>query len=89
MDHLAIRIYGRVQGVFFRASTRDKAQSLGISGYVENRRDGSVYIEAHGNEEALKTLVEWCHSGPPRARVDSVEQEKTAPQKFQGFTIRR
>jgi len=89
MKHLNIRVHGRVQGVFFRASARDKAQSLGISGYVENRRDGSVFIEAEGPEAALDALVDWCHQGPPRARVDSVEQEKADIQKMKGFTIRR
>lgn len=89
MKHLNIRVHGSVQGVFFRASARDKAQSLGISGYVENRRDGSVYIEAEGSETALNALVDWCHQGPPRARVDSVEQEKGDIQEMKGFTIRR
>ncbi len=89
MKHLNIRVTGRVQGVFFRASTREKAQSLGISGYVENRRDGSVFISAEGQEEALQKLVEWCHEGPPRASVTKVELEEDKITRSNGFTIRR
>lgn len=89
MKHLNIRIRGMVQGVFFRASTRDRAQSLGLSGYVENRRDGSVYISAEGEEDALEKLVKWCHEGPPRARVDEVEIEEDKLVRSKGFTIRR
>ncbi len=89
MKHYDIRVKGRVQGVFFRASTRDRAQSLGISGYVENRRDGSVFIEAEGSEDQLKQLLEWCHSGPPQANVGSVEIEEGKVRKFSGFVIRR
>lgn len=89
MKHIEIRIRGNVQGVFFRASTRDKAQSLGLKGYVENRRDGSVFIEAEGPEVGLDELISWCHQGPPHADVKSVDVEEGALVDLKGFTIRR
>lgn len=65
---------GRVQGVFFRQSTRDIAVELGLAGWVRNMDDGSVEIEAIGSKEALEKLIVWCQSGgPPSARVDNVD----------------
>jgi len=89
MKHLNIRVTGRVQGVFFRASARDMAQSLGISGFVENRRDGSVFLSAEGEEQALQKLLDWCHEGPPRASVSGVETKEGKVTRMKGFTIRR
>ena len=71
--HIAIRVYGKVHGVFFRASTKEKAQELGITGFVQNEEDGTVYIEAEGNASALKQLEQWTHQGPRRAQVEKVE----------------
>ena len=71
---LHLRIVGRVQGVFYRASARDKALSLGLRGWVRNRRDGSVELYADGEEPALSRLRSWCGEGPPSARVDVVEE---------------
>ncbi|MCA9673306.1 MAG: acylphosphatase [Myxococcales bacterium] len=71
---LHLRISGRVQGVFYRASARDKALSLGLRGWVRNRRDGSVELVAAGDDEALARLAAWCERGPPSARVDIVER---------------
>lgn len=67
------RVSGRVQGVFYRASTRRKAVELGISGRVRNLPDGSVEVLACGDAAALDTLREWLQVGPEMARVDSVE----------------
>jgi acylphosphatase len=72
MKRIAIQVKGKVQGVFYRASTVTKAQQLGVMGFVRNEPDGSVYIEAEGDEEKLNELVAWCKVGPPRARVDEV-----------------
>jgi acylphosphatase len=69
----SIRVSGKVQGVFFRASTKETADKLGVKGFVRNEPDGNVYIEAEAEEETLKQFVEWCHLGPPRARVTMVE----------------
>lgn len=69
--HLFVR--GRVQGVFFRASTQREAKRLGISGWVKNRPDGGVEILAEGEEEGLKELIAWANRGPSAARVERVD----------------
>jgi acylphosphatase len=76
IKHIAIRVHGKVHGVFFRASTQEKAEALGLKGFVQNENDGTVYLEAEGNPEALKKLEAWVHIGPSRARVDKVEVEE-------------
>ncbi|MEA3010802.1 MAG: acylphosphatase [Sphingomonadales bacterium] len=68
-----VRIHGRVQGVFFRNWTRDKALGLGLGGWVRNRLDGSVELVAHGDDEAVEALIAACRTGPPAARVERVE----------------
>ncbi|MHB8680380.1 MAG: acylphosphatase [Rudaea sp.] len=68
-------VRGRVQGVFFRASTRNEAQRLGLTGYVKNLPDGSVEILACGNATAIDELERWLHIGPPAARVDTVTRK--------------
>ncbi len=85
------KVYGRVQGVYFRAYTQQQAQHLGLKGFVRNEPDGSVCIEAQGNPEALQKLYEWSHEGSPLAEVKKVQLlEKTTTLKpFQGFTIER
>ena len=67
-------IKGRVQGVWFRDSTRREAVRLGVSGWVKNRTDGHVEVLAEGSEENVKNLVAWCHQGPTHARVSGVEE---------------
>ena len=71
--HISIRVTGKVQGVFFRASTRDVAIQFGLKGFVSNEADGSVYVEAEGNENVLKEFTEWCKKGPRLAHVDRLE----------------
>lgn len=71
-EHLNIRVYGQVQGVFFRQSSIDKAKQLGITGFARNEPDGTVYIEAEGSEEALEQFQNWCREGSSSARVDDV-----------------
>ena len=85
--HFAIKVGGVVQGVFFRASTKKKADELGIKGFVRNEPDGSVYIEAEGEEQALQAFIEWCQDGPPRAKVKECEVNEGKLQDFSGFTI--
>jgi acylphosphatase len=72
-------VRGRVQGVWFRASTAERATALGIRGRAENQADGSVLVHAAGDAAALDALVEWLHRGPPMARVDAVEVEAIEP----------
>ena len=71
-----IHIFGHVQGVFFRATARVQAEMLGLTGKVRNNPDGSVEIFAEGSQNALVCFMEWCHYGPPAARVDRVIVEE-------------
>jgi acylphosphatase len=68
-----IFVSGRVQGVFFRQKTRQQAESLGVRGFVRNLPDGRVEAVFEGEEEAVKSLVEYCYHGPSYARVTNVE----------------
>lgn len=70
-------VHGRVQGVFFRASTRQRARELGLTGWVKNLPDGRVEALAHGPPEALDTFQEWLWQGPSAARVTQVETTPT------------
>ena len=85
MDFL---IKGHVQGVFFRRRSKDKADELGLTGFVENRPDGSVFIHAEGSDTSLKELEEWCHHGPPNAKVESVKMEKAEELGISSFEMR-
>jgi len=87
MKHLNIRVYGRVQGVFFRSHTYDEAERLGLVGFVRNEADGSVYIEAEGEQEVLDQFVLWCQQGPTIAHVDNVEMSEGGLVNFQSFDI--
>ena len=66
-------VTGRVQGVFFRDSCRERARSEGLGGWVRNRGDGAVEAEFEGPAAAIDRVVEWCRTGPARARVDAIE----------------
>jgi acylphosphatase len=72
-------VRGRVQGVWFRASTAERAAELGLRGRAENLPDGSVLVHAAGACAALERLIEWLHQGPPMARVEKVEVEAIDP----------
>jgi acylphosphatase len=72
VKHLNIKVSGKVQGVFFRVYTQKKAEELGLTGFVQNEPDGSVYIEAEGEEILLNELTKWCYSGSPDSEVSSV-----------------
>ena len=83
-------ISGRVQGVFFRDSAQQTAQSSGVTGFVKNLRDSRVELIAEGEDEAIKKLVQWCHSGPPAASVESVEMRyEPYSGEFPVFEVRR
>lgn len=91
MEHkrLHLRITGIVQGVFYRASARDEARRLGLSGWVRNCADGSVEAVAEGPEQALEQLAGWCREGPPAARVERVDSSwDRASGEFRGFSVR-
>lgn len=84
-----IRVSGKVQGVFFRASAKKKADEIGIHGIVKNEQDGSVYIEAEGPQHLLEEFITWCHKGPVAARVSQVEVEETEARSYRSFEIIR
>lgn len=73
MENRAWRVYGRVQGVFFRASARQEALRLGLDGYARNLPDGSVEVAARGDSAALDALADWLRDGPAHARVSTLE----------------
>jgi len=77
-----IRVYGEVQGVFFRESARQEALKLGLGGFARNEADGTVLIEAEGSDENLKKLVDWCRRGPEMAKVTKIEVEYSDELKF-------
>jgi acylphosphatase len=84
--HLVIE--GRVQGVFFRDSTRREAAVLGLKGWVKNRFDGSVEVVAEGPRDKVEQLVQWCHHGPPASRVTGVHRiDEDHTGEFESFRI--
>jgi acylphosphatase len=89
MKHFNLHISGKVQGVFFRASTKTKADELNIKGIVKNQRDGSVYVEAEGEDKTLNEFIDWCKTGPKHAAVESVKIEEGKPKQFSTFEIVR
>lgn len=88
---LLARVAGRVQGVYYRASTQEQAQALGLRGWVRNLPDGRVELRAQGSRARLEALLEWLRRGPPAARVDSVEfaWESVDPTLPASFVVRR
>jgi acylphosphatase len=82
-----IIVTGRVQGVGFRWNAAREAANLGISGYVKNLSDGSVYIEAEGTEEQLHQYVDWCRKGPGMSKVESVRVEHFPSVNYSDFKI--
>ena len=84
-----ITVSGKVQGVYYRQSARQKAQELGVTGFVKNMPDGSVLLIATGSKEQLNALVEWCRKGPPAARVTNVQVTEEEAHHYDGFTISR
>lgn len=90
MSRVHLRLEGHVQGVFFRQSTKEEADRLGVRGWVRNLDDGAVEALLEGEPEAVEALVAWCHAGPPGARVLRVEREdEQAAEMFLDFRVRR
>jgi acylphosphatase len=87
--HLSILVSGRVQGVFYRASAKTKADELGLMGFVQNLPDGKVYIEAEGSNENLDQFKAWCSEGPPRAQVERVEITEGELKNYTSFGVLR
>lgn len=84
-----IRCFGKVQGVFFRASTKSVAENLGLKGWVKNENDGTVLIHAEGDETKLEELYKWCKEGPEFASVKEVKVWDEKEEGLDFFEIRR
>lgn len=87
--HQRYYITGKVQGVWFRASTQKKALELNLCGIVKNQADGSVYVEVEGTPMVLHEFREWCKQGPEHARVDQLESQTGALKNYTSFEILR
>ena len=89
MPTIHLLIKGKVQGVFYRATAKQIANELGVTGWIKNTREGNVEATVSGNEQQLVNFEKWCKQGPVKAAVDEVivtQKEETA---FSGFTIVR
>jgi acylphosphatase len=83
-----VRIFGRVQGVFFRQWAVNQARALGISGWIRNAPDGSVEAHVAGNADAVATMIADMRTGPSQARVEDLTVEDVEPEDVQGFSVR-
>ncbi|WP_109830196.1 acylphosphatase [Reichenbachiella versicolor] len=81
-------IKGKVQGVFYRASTIAQAQKLGLNGWVRNLSNGDVEVKMYGETEKLDDLTVWCKVGPEMARVEEVNMEEIPFEKISGFEVK-
>lgn len=84
---IAVHIYGKVQNVGFRYYTRKTASVLGITGYVKNLPDGSVYAEATGEDNLLETFTQWCKQGPSWARVEQIHVTPLPNHEYNDFIV--
>lgn len=87
MKLITLKITGKVQGVFFRASTKAVADQMGIKGFVKNEKDGSVYVEAEGEPLALDMFTDWCREGPEKAKVENVEITAGELKNYRNFEV--
>jgi acylphosphatase len=90
-DRTRARVFvsGRVQGVYYRANTRDAARARDVDGWVRNLSDGRVEAVFEGSEAAVEEMIEWCHTGSPAATVRDVDVSYEEPRTESGFSIRR
>ncbi|WP_256010840.1 acylphosphatase [Desertivirga xinjiangensis] len=89
MKHLNITVFGKVQGVFFRAATKAVADQLGVRGFIKNKDDGSVYAEVEGDDFSLESFLEWCNEGPQHAKVERVEYVEGEIKNYRNFEVVR
>ena len=82
-------VSGTVQGVAYRANTREAADDRGVDGWVRNLEDGRVEAVFEGGEEDIEGMVEWCRTGSPAADVESIEHESEEPEGLEGFEVRQ
>ena len=88
MTRVRVQVRGRVQGVFFRAEARARAESLGVAGWIRNLPDGSVEAVFEGEDERVESMVGWCRRGPTGAEVEAVDVEREEPVGEAGFRVR-
>jgi acylphosphatase len=84
-----VHVSGTVQGVYFRASTREKAREVGVDGWVRNLDDGRVEAVFEGDEWSVQEVLDWCHTGSTAAAVEDVDAEFEEPRGIDGFEVRR
>lgn len=84
-----IKISGKVQGVFYRASAKEQADALQVEGWVKNEPDETVSAYVSGDEENVQAFIRWCRTGPPGAQVKDIKIENCAVQSVNGFEVRR
>lgn len=89
LKHFKIIVSGKVQGVFYRTSAKEKADELGIKGFVRNEPNGDVYLEAEAEEDILYKFIKWCNMGPARANVDRIAALPGEIVGFSSFEIER
>lgn len=87
MTRYSVIAHGRVQGVYFRAACAATARAHEVSGWVGNQPDGTVYAEFEGTPEAVDAMIDWCHTGPPRAAVTRVDVSPLEPTGETGFSV--
>ncbi len=88
MTRARVQVRGRVQGVFFRAEARARAESLGVAGWIRNLPDGGVEAAFEGEDDRVDSMVEWCRRGPAGAEVEAVDVELEEPVGETGFRVR-
>ena len=87
MKAIQITIFGKVQGVFFRASTKAVADQMGMKGFIKNQKDGTVLIHAEGEPLFMDDFIGWCKSGPDDARVEDVTIEDAEVKNYRNFEV--
>ncbi|WP_026897771.1 acylphosphatase [Daejeonella oryzae] len=87
MKHLNIRIFGKVQGVFYRATSKIVADQLGVKGFVKNEPDGSVYMEAEADDFEMELFLEFCNKGSDKAIVDKIETSEAPVKNYRNFEV--
>ena len=89
LERAHVRVSGQVQGVFFRDSTREKAEQMGLAGWVKNLPDGQVEAVFEGPSEGVREMVRWCEEGPSHASVENVDADfESASGDLEGFEVR-
>lgn len=87
IKHIDVTVKGKVQGVFYRASTKAVADQLGVRGFVKNEENGDVYIEAEADDISLQMFLDWCKEGPERAEVAEVKTVEGTVKNYRNFEV--